>query len=145
MKTAILVDGGFYRKRANTCLGAKAPKDRADELFEYCLRHLDSKQGERYLYRIFYYDCPPMSKKVYHPLLKRTVDFSKTDQFIWMYEFLQALTFKRKLALRLGELNVEQAHFSLKRNVFRDLFGGKRTFESLQEEDFAVNVKIESL
>ena len=32
MKTAILVDGGFYRRRAFTAYGDKTPKERADEL-----------------------------------------------------------------------------------------------------------------
>lgn len=141
MKTAILVDGGFYRKRASACLGKITPQERADELFEYCLRHLGSKQGESFLYRIFYYDCPPMSKKVYHPILKRTIDFSKTDQFFWMHEFLQSLACKRKVALRLGELNSNQARFVFKQKSFRELFAGKRTFDSLKEEDFTISVK----
>jgi len=39
-KIAILVDGGFYRKRANVLAGKKEAEERADELFEYCLSHL---------------------------------------------------------------------------------------------------------
>ena len=34
--TAILVDGGFYRRRAYARLGDKSPKERADELESYC-------------------------------------------------------------------------------------------------------------
>ena len=40
--TAILVDGGFYRKQARKLFGEKPPKDRADELISYCRRHLKS-------------------------------------------------------------------------------------------------------
>ncbi len=39
------------------------------------------------LYRIFYYDCPPIEKQLYHPLLQRTVDFSRTPQSKWMKAF----------------------------------------------------------
>ena len=39
IKTAILVDGGFYRRRAYACLGDLTPKERADELDVYCRRH----------------------------------------------------------------------------------------------------------
>ena len=77
-----MIDGGFYRRRAQSCLGEKTAQDRANELIHYCYRHLNrisSEQNE--LYRIFYYDCPPMDKKVYHPLLKKTIDFGKTDLF----------------------------------------------------------------
>ena len=81
MRTAILVDGGFYRKRAQASIGDVTAKNRADELHSYCLRHLKQRGGsggkeiESELYRIFYYDCPPMHKKVYHPLTKKQIDF----------------------------------------------------------------------
>lgn len=39
MKTAILVDGGFYRRRAQSRLGEKSAEERADELKKYCYRH----------------------------------------------------------------------------------------------------------
>ena len=62
-KTAILIDGGFYRKRANYLFGTKSPSDRADELIEYCHRHLKSKAGgERELYRIFIMIVPRPKK-----------------------------------------------------------------------------------
>lgn len=38
--TAILVDGGFYRRRAASLFGHKEPSERADELLEYCKRHI---------------------------------------------------------------------------------------------------------
>lgn len=43
IKTAILVDGGFYRRRAYACLGDLSPKERADELDVYCKRHLTER------------------------------------------------------------------------------------------------------
>lgn len=140
MKTAILVDGGFYRKRAQIYLGEKQPVERANELHEYCLRHLKNKYKENSLYRIFYYDCPPMSKKVYHPLLKRTIDFSKTELFSWSNEFLSALTYKRKVALRLGKLSTEQACHTLKSEVVKQLFNGKRKLSEISPNDFMIDV-----
>lgn len=91
MKTTVLVDGGFYRRRAQSCIGDKSASERANELHEYCMKHLSDKHHTAKnieLYRIFYYDCPPMAKKVYHPLIKRTVDFGKSDLYVWMTEFL---------------------------------------------------------
>ena len=60
-KTAILVDGGFYRKRARKLWGIKTPEERANELNAYVFKHLNKRDGnsKRELYRIFYYDCPP--------------------------------------------------------------------------------------
>lgn len=56
MKTAILVDGGFYRKRATYLWGKKEPEKRAAELYAYCSAHLKHEQrynDDRGLYRIF--------------------------------------------------------------------------------------------
>ena len=48
IKTAILVDGGFYRRRAYACLGDLTPKERADELDVYYRRHLTERiNGEK--------------------------------------------------------------------------------------------------
>ena len=70
--TAVLVDGGFYRKRAAALLGKKDPEERAEELLKYCKRHI--RQSRAGLYRIYYYDCPPSDKVVYHPLTKAHVN-----------------------------------------------------------------------
>lgn len=40
MKVAILVDGGFYRKRSYYFWGDKSPQDRAIELRDYCRKHI---------------------------------------------------------------------------------------------------------
>lgn len=78
-KVAILVDGGYYRKISAKVYGKVTAKERADELYSYCNRHLKEThfKEEIYnkLYRIFYYDCPPIDKIVYHPLLKKNVNF----------------------------------------------------------------------
>ena len=46
-KTAILVDGGFYRKRAAHLWGKKTAEERAKELNAYCMAHLHDKDGNR--------------------------------------------------------------------------------------------------
>lgn len=99
-KTAIMVDGGFYRKRANYLLGEKSAEDRADELVEYCSRHLwDSyTNNRRELYRIFYYDCSPSEKSIYNPITKKTIDLSKSDLYKWSNDFFKALCKKSGFA-----------------------------------------------
>jgi len=141
MKTAILVDGGFYRRRAQIMIGEKSAEERAKELDNYCRRHLSEKnQGKHELYRIFYYDCPPMNKKVYHPFLKKQVDFSKSDLNIWMTQFLDELKKHRKFALRLGKLADAQACYTLRPQVVKKICNGKVTFNDLKEEDFMIDV-----
>ena len=50
-KTAIFVDGGFYRKRAATRWGHKEPKSRANELYAYCMSHIQKvRTNDVYIY-----------------------------------------------------------------------------------------------
>lgn len=139
MKTAILVDGGFYRRRAQIVLGNISAQERADELNSYCRRHLyfhGEKENE--LYRIFYYDCPPTAKRIYHPLLKRQVDLSKTELYTWMEQFLDELKKKRKFALRLGKLAEEQAYYTIRPEIIKKLCNGTCQFAELKEADFSI-------
>ena len=138
MRTAILVDGGFYRKRAKYLWGEKSGADRAKELHAYCQAHLHDRAGGggRQLYRVFYYDCAPVGRKsVYHPLKKANVDLDKSDTYTWTNAFFEELKKKRKFALRLGHLS-EHMNYNLKPEVTRLLCTGKRTLESLTEADF---------
>lgn len=134
--TAILVDGGFYRKRAATLFGHKTPKDRADELVTYCHRHMKKRGGGRssHLYRIFYYDCPPSEKVIYNPLTKQQVNLGKTDDFKWMTEFHHELTKRRKVALRRGEELESQTGYVLRSDVLKKLLAGSIQLDELDTD-----------
>ena len=139
-RTAILVDGGFYRRRAQHHWNNKTAEEHANELYEYCLRLLYDKRENRELYRIFYYDCPPMTKKLYHPFLKKQIDFSKTDLFTWTNEFFAQLKAKRKVALRLGVLSETQAHYTIRPDIVKKLCSGSRSISDLSEHDFMLRI-----
>lgn len=141
IRTAILVDGAFYRKRAYSLFGDKTPAQRADELEWYCKRHIREEKDKSTLYRVFYYDCPPMNKKVYHPFLKVAKDFEKTPEYKWATDFFKELTHKRKFALRLGRLAEEQAYYNLKPEITKKLFRGSIALSDIKESDFAIDVK----
>lgn len=67
VKTAILIDGGYYRKRARSLFGAKKPKESADELERYCYWHLRDKYEQRHLYRIIAYIPFPYQSSTFYP------------------------------------------------------------------------------
>ena len=145
MKTAILVDGGFYRRRAQIKIGEKSAIERANELDNYCKRHLTERIGKdkkttHELYRIFYYDCPPMNKKIRHPFTDVEIDFGKSELNIWMTLFLDELKKHRKFALRLGKLSDTQACYNIRTNVTKKLCRGKLKWNDLTENDFAIQV-----
>ncbi len=133
-----MVDGGFYRPRARILFGEKTPEQRADELLQYCGRHI--RQSQSSLYRIYYYDCPPSKKVLYHPLTHKQVDLGRSDEYKWMTDFLRALTRKRKVAVRRGEELETQRGYSLKPEPLKKLCSGKTEVADLTERDFLLDI-----
>lgn len=142
-KTAILIDGGFYQKKALQLFGPKSGRERAQELIDYCYEHLKDEKGSYAdeLYRIFYYDCPPISKKIIHPLTKSEVDFSMTSLYTMKIDFLETMKTQRKVALRLGRLAEERAQYIIKPESVRKICDGVLRFGDLTEKDFTLDVK----
>ncbi len=140
-KTAILVDGGYYRIRALDLWGKKAANDRADELYNYCMLHITEPSEPRDLYRIFYYDCPPMTRTMKHPLTKKNNDFSIMPGTKWSNDFFKHIVEKRKVALRMGELAESTAKYVLKDSSLDSLLCGQKNISDLDENDFRIDVK----
>lgn len=139
MSTAILVDGAFYQRRAHILFGQKTPQGRADELTKYCKRHIKEVNGT--LYRIFYYDCPPSDKTVFHPLTQRTISLLKTPQYKWQTDFILALASKRKVAVRRGEPLESSGSYLLRADAVKKLCRGAVSVTDLKESDFYLDIK----
>jgi uncharacterized LabA/DUF88 family protein len=140
-KTAILVDGGFYSKRVLAIYGKLSPEEKVANLMTQCFTHLKQKDGQRELYRIFYYDCPPLGKKVQHPLSGDTIDFSKTEQYLNGMAFLALMKQQRKVALRLGRLRGSGSDYVLPSRIVKKLCAGTLSFDTLKPNDFILDVK----
>lgn len=136
--TAILVDGGFYRRRARRLFGDKDPAERANELVDYCRRHI--RTAEANLYRIFYYDCQPSERVLFHPLTQEQVNLGKSEEFRWNSEFLKEIVKKRKVALRRGEELETQNGYMLKSDPLKKLCRGVMSVDDLRLEDFYLDI-----
>ncbi len=157
-KTAIFIDGAFFIKRALHIFGLLSPEDLANRLWSYSLRHLypmhvekratlsDCDRNRRdnedfyyaldHLYRIFFYDCPPLQKKMHHPLTKQFIDFSKSQRAQWRLSFHEALREKRKVALRLGTMDSTNCAWTIRPEKIKELYTHKITVDNLQEDDY---------
>jgi uncharacterized LabA/DUF88 family protein len=140
ISTAILIDGGFFLKRFRHVYPTLNPSDAnlvATTMHDMACKHLWDKNGFRSeLYRIFFYDCPALTKRVHFPVSKRAHDYSKdsTSQFrASLHEEVKVL---RKTALRLGRRDEENAAWQLTPAALKDLLQSKRTFDQLQDGDF---------
>lgn len=100
-----------------------------------CLKHLSQAKDQQYdLYRIFYYDCLPYSKKQHNPISGKAIDFSKTDQYKFQVEFFEELKKKRKVALRLGVLE-DKKRWIIRPGKVKELLAKKISIDDLSEED----------
>jgi uncharacterized LabA/DUF88 family protein len=138
MPTAILIDGGFFLRRFRACYPSRDPLDPqevAKTAFELALSHLEEKKNVHHdLYRIFFYDCPPLQKKAHYPTSHKAVDFSKTPQAIFRLALHDELRKLRKVALRLGHL-MDHGEWQLKEGRLKQLLDGSIQLAALSEGD----------
>lgn len=140
IKIAILIDGGFFVKRFNA-LYNKERKYTGEQVANYLYAMAHQHVGKRnILYRIFYYDCLPLDKKAHNPISKKCIDFSKTPEYKFRMELMEALKQKRKVALRVGTLK-DNGHWEIQPGATQDLLKGKMTIADLKEEDVFLSVR----
>lgn len=144
-KIAVLVDGGFFDKRLPRIYGREIALN-TDFFIEtlnkiaYQYIRINGRQRSE-IYRIFYYDCPPISKQAHYPISRRACKFDKSDVALFRNSLHKELVKLRKVALRLGVLNDAQADWQLQPNVLKDLLNKRRKYEDLTDNDFFYDVK----
>lgn len=145
-RTAVFIDGGFFLKRLKTQFPQVDPanaKDVASLIHAHALRHKTQTVAvgveETYdLYRIFYYDCPPLTKKMHLPVSKKSIDFAKTPIALFRSQLRTELLRKRKVAVRMGHL-LDTASWRLKQSALKDLLSSTRDFTDLTDDDFEID------
>ena len=140
VKIAVLIDGGFFVKRFNSLYN----KDRkmsgaqvADHLYTMAMKHVGNSNT---LYRIFYYDCLPLDKKVHNPISKKLIDYSLTDEYKFRMDLLETLKRKRKVALRIGTLK-DNHNWQIYPGRVKELLSGKKKLEDLRDSEIYLDVQ----
>lgn len=125
MSTAVVIDGAFFLRRFDHSfphLNVADPDQVAWAVlylagWHLAVRHRSESLGlgdldkgfvpteSASLYRIFFYDCPPLTKRLHYPVSGRSLDLAKTDTALMRQAIHQRLLAARKVALRLGRLN----------------------------------------
>jgi len=142
MKTAVLVDGGFFIKRYRTLYGNMgqncfAPHQVVRNLYGGILRDIRSANrhnSRRELYRILYYDCPPLDKRVQNPISNKGIDFIKSPEAQFRLDLHRELKKQRKVALRLGHLGTE-SHWIITPDKTKQLLKGEISVKDLTDKD----------
>jgi len=139
IKTAVLIDGSFFLKRYR-CLyengGNHSPEEIVINLNSMIRKHI----ADEYLYRVFYYDCPPFDQKIYNPYTNKTIDFNKSETAIFRKNFFNELKKQRKFALRLGKIR-QTRRWILKPDTLKDVLQEKTQIEELTDNDFVYDLQ----
>lgn len=139
----MLVDAGFFLKRALWIYGHQSPEVTARQLHRIALDHLNDEHGRRVarLYRIFVYDAPPAEWKGHMPISKQSVDYGCSVQAQWRLAFHQHLRSLRKVALRLGHIPTTSVHWRLTPDAVKALVNKRRQWASIDDDDFRLDLR----
>lgn len=130
MPTAIVIDGAFFLRRFKHRypeLDVRSPHDLVVGVLwlaaahvalrsgidpSALIKHVDGKKlfdtswtESTDLYRIFFYDCEPLTKRVHSPISKRSINLARTPEALNRLTLHEQLLTVRKVALRLGRLS----------------------------------------
>lgn len=144
LKTAFLVDGAFFIRRYHQLFPdshTKSGDDIARSLQAAILQHLrHEKRPQRALYRTFFYDCPPLQKRVQNPVSRCGHTLGNTPEAIQRSQLHKALIKQRKFALRLGRI-ADETSWILKPDPLRRLLRGDINVGDLTEQDVTLNLR----
>ncbi|WP_288456397.1 NYN domain-containing protein [uncultured Sphingomonas sp.] len=144
MSTAVVVDGAYFLRRIRYSfphLDAADPRQVAWAVMYMAGWHLRIRHRSEplaagdvtagfvpsesmSLYRVFFYDCPPLTKRLHYPVSRRSLDLAKTPTAQLRLAIHATLLDARKVALRLGRLN-EDVSWVPKPEAFRRWLTGE--------------------
>jgi uncharacterized LabA/DUF88 family protein len=102
MKTVLLIDGAFVRKKFRSSLKKDMTAPDIQHIAELVFTELDIAPEQ---YRTYFYDCPPCSEKTSLPISHLAYDFEKTPQFSRGIQLLKNIKMLPFFAVREGVLS----------------------------------------
>lgn len=158
MPTAVVIDGSYFLRRFSYSfpdLNARNASDVALGVILMSAFHVATRlqalpawsaaQGSRFrpeetpeLYRIFFYDCPPLTKRLHFPISRRSITLGDTDEAKLRLEVHRQLHATRKVAVRLGRLNEEFSGWRPRSDAVKRWLSDPAGFAPV-DDDFEVN------
>lgn len=157
-KTAVLIDGGYFIRRIDYFLRKhfKGHELDSQQLVKIIWRivkfHVEVPHGGHSdrepleLYRIYYYDCPPLDKQIKFPLpidgnkTPATKNFKTHAPNMLRTKLHEELRKNRKTALRMGVLS-NVGNWQIKEHKLKQLIRGEVQWSELSNDDFYYEYK----
>lgn len=143
MPTGILIDGAYFIKRFRDIEPAHAYDAvfAAECAYEWALAHLQETwhgtESRRELYRMFFYDCPPLDKKLHNPISGRSISFGDSEEAVFRRALHAELQKLRKVALRFGHLSSDTS-WTIQPARIQELLKRRIGISDLTESDVRV-------
>jgi len=131
---AILIDGGFFLKNYYSLYKGAESYNAETIAKNICWAALKHVAPGYELYRIFYYDCSPLNKKLHNPISGKSIDLSKTDIYKLRLVLFEELKKKRKIALRLGRIK-NTGNWQIYPSKVKALLKGEITLDDISDTD----------
>ena len=101
-KVAILLDGGFVKKKLYKQTGHFATVREVTDLCHDIMAHDYVKTGK--LFRVYYYDAPPFEGSSQNPISGVSLNFSATPQAAQNRSLIDSLELQPNFAVRRGSI-----------------------------------------
>jgi len=145
--TAALIDLDFFIRRYryfHPSIDEESPEVRAKIIAHAILNHINNhltyKDQNHTLFRIYVYDCPPLSIKHTHPKTNKTIDFSKTDMALFRNALHTEIKKMPLTALRLGKLDKNHIKWIItNKKKYNKLLRGEITIDMIDEHEFKLD------
>lgn len=158
MSTAVVIDGAFFLRRFHHSFPDLDRHDAvavAAGVVGIAAYHAAAGQGwaptaaarvavqlrqeSTELYRIFFYDCPPITKRVHLPVSGRALHLGGTAEAKMRTDLHHILHTARKVALRQGRLNEQFSTWRAKPDAVKRWVAQPRDFAPA-DEDFELDI-----
>ncbi len=159
MPTAVLIDGAFFLRRFKHSFSKLNPNDaehvslgviwlaayhvatrlRADPTWEQVTSEKMKPEESSALYRIFFYDCAPLTKRLHNPVSKKSLNLAKSPEAILRRDIHGRLRTTRKVALRLGTLNEGMSDWKPRSEAVKRWLVDPTSFNP-SDDDFQIDV-----
>lgn len=144
---AIFVDAGFFLRIFTKHVDPEMKMDSealAKKMWHYWVKHVDKSKGES-LYRIFFYDCPPLTNKTTHPITNQTIDFAKSEITKYKSALHEALLHQPFVACRMGQLSNSDKEWGFIRtdkvHNFKNLIRGVSSYSDIDPSNVSLRPK----
>lgn len=158
MPTAVVIDGAFFLRRFHYSfpdLNRNDAKAIVSGVLGLAAYHVAAGSGyapvsaarsvvqadteQPQLYRTFFYDCTPLTKRFHQPVSRRSLNLGNTSEAKLRLDVHEGLNAARKVALRLGRLNESFSTWRAKPDAVKRWLADPTQFLPI-DDDFEIDV-----